>query len=200
MSAQLFTTGPALIFVGVTVPVPGSRPVSTNPAFLGTTEFAPELHVQVATLPVHNDIGGPIVPFDIMYEGRQAHGFADLNYFDEAVLLACKNTPNPGNINNADEGIDFFGNVGMLLGTEGRLYTVWYYFPYGVKNAYGAMIKGYRFPASYLLGPHKSHNLGTKPRKELAVFHHIRWFDPSSGLFTLYDHNVTGLTSPTVSN
>lgn len=193
--AQLWSTGPALIYVALTgtgdAPGGGLGGPPVNPAFLGTAEFAPAIHVRREWESVFNDFGGGRVPFDTMYESKEGFTFADLTRWDENVyqqLAAAPRTAEGGfDPTNPQDGADFVGDIGSLMITEGLAYSVFIKFPFASKSAYAGMKPGYRFPASYLMGPDEANSLGTKPFKRHIVFHHLRTFEPSTQIFRLYD-------------
>src|SRR5271166_2405198 len=137
--AQLFSTAPALIYVAQTGPGlapgggPGGSPV--NPGFLGTAEFAPQIHVRREFEPVFNDLGGSRIAFDTMYESKEGFSFMDLTRWNENLfqqLAACPRSINV-NPNDPEDGADFNGDIGTLMIQEGLAYTVFLKFPYANK-------------------------------------------------------------------
>lgn len=184
--AQLYSTGPAHLFVGA-ITTGG-----VTPFYLGTAEVKPQIEIVPQFEPVHNDLGGA-VPFDKSYEGEEAFIGADLNRYNEAVYAGLAARPNslvPGAIRGLNTALD----VGTLMLTEGKNIVVWVVFPFFVKAAMraGGMPAGYRFPGCTVVGPDKLET-GTRARKVHLLFHALRQWSPVTGAFLLYDHNVSGL-------
>jgi hypothetical protein len=188
--AQLYTTGPAHIFLS-----DKTGYVSPSSAlYLGTAEESPAIQIEPLYEPVVNTLGGK-TPFDVSYQGEMAKTAVTLNRFNEdtyRVLVA--NRPSPLGTRGLNGPLD----VGSLILTEGLYLTFWMTFPFVSKAvmAAGNMPLGYRFPATIPAGPDELAPLGTVPRKLRLLFWHLRLWDVSTGQFLLYDHNVLGL--PTI--
>jgi hypothetical protein len=160
-------------------------------AYLGTCEKAPRIIERPAWQPLFSDQGGTRVPFDIAYQGTEAFTFARMTRWNENVLSAIQSRPDPRGF----RGINLGGDIGTLMLSEGLAYEVRIYFPYATKAIYTAagMPPGYRFPASFLEGPDELDDLGTSPRIINLTFHHLRTFNPTTGIFGTYDHSVGDL-------
>lgn len=192
--AQPYVTGPASIWVA---------PGLSAPLFLGHAERSPSIQVRPSHSPIFSDLSGQRVPLDYIYDGEEALISMDLTRFNEAVyrLIANRGTPGLGT-----RGLDIPGDIGTLLGTEGRAYPLWIRFPYSAKTAFsnatnGAMPGGYRFPLAFLEGPDGLDGLGTTNRRLRLNFHAIRYLDVSvtntfgAGSLLLYDHNMGAVSS-----
>lgn len=191
VAAQLWTTGPAHLYIGPTDP---NTPLTSAAYYLGTCEYAPHIEILAEYTPVFNDLGGSKIPFDTLYEGEMAHTFAEVNRFSETTLAFAQNRPN--HFTSGVRGTNVGGDVGSLILTEKKNISVYVVFPYASKAAYAGSPAGYRFPFSVLRSPDKMFPLGTKPRKVAMIFEHLRGFYPATGVFGLYDHVVAGLPTP----
>jgi hypothetical protein len=186
LPAQLYCTGPAHVFVSVYK--------STLPAiaYLGTCEDAPRIKIVRKWREIHNDIGGDEA-FDRSYMGRAALISLDLNRFDEDVMQRIEAMPNA--IVGRD-GAELFGDIGTIVGLEAASLGIYVQFPYSVKAAFqvapSQMPAGYRFPRCVPLDD-EMYPLGTKARKNNIAFVAQRIYNPTTGDFLLYDHNMTGL-------
>jgi hypothetical protein len=192
--AQAFTTGPALFFVNPNVQgqvaVSPGLGTASPPIFLGTSEQAPKIELHDEWEPIFNDLSGK-VPYDMSYQGEMAHTFASLTRWNEPVLAVIqKRTRLGANI----RGLDQIGDIGSLMLTQGQAYTLWVVFPFVTNPAFstGGMPAGYRFPASYLKGPDDM-PIGTRARKVGIIWESLRAYDPTRGLFLLYDHNMAAV-------
>ena|ERR1051326_8431687 len=191
VAAQLWTTGPAHLYIGPTNP---SSPLTASALYLGTAEVAPQIEILAKYAPVFNDLAGSQVPFDTIFEGEMGHTFVELNRFNEATLAIAQNRPN--HFTSGTRGSNVGGDVGTLMLTEGKAFSVYVVFPYASKPAYAGMPAGYRFPFSVLLSPDRFTKLGTRERKVALIFEHLRGFYPATGVFGLYDNVVAGLPNP----
>ena len=192
--AKLYTTGPAHLFVGPTIYSLGQLGLTASLQYLGTAEYAPNIQIRSGWEPVHNDIGGKIIPFDQSYQGEEGFTFVDLNRYNEIVLARIQARPRPhfGNP-QPPRGHTYPGDIGSLMIQEAMAYSVVVYFPYAAKPAMAGMPPAYRFPFSWLLGPDDLKEMGTKPRKIGLVFYHGRGFNPQNGEFLLYDNTLPQL-------
>lgn len=190
--ANLYVTGPAHIFVQL----PGIAGPQAY-SYLGTAERYPKISIRPANEPVFNDIGGK-VPFDMAHMGEEAFVSADISRWNEPVYAALAARPRPG---SGTRGVNVAGDIGTLYVTEGFAYSLAVLFPYAAKLVYAAagMPAGYRFLSSYLVGPDELEPLGTTPRKIRLMWHCLRTYDPSTGSLFLYDHDMTGPLSTTIS-
>lgn len=190
--AQLYSTGPAHVFVG---PGTGVSPgISTIPAlYLGTCEVSPQIEIAPHFEAVHNDLGG-VVPFDEIYEGEEAFIDLDLNRFNEVTYATIAARPS-GFTAGPARGANTAADVGTLMLTEGKNLILWVVFPFFAKAVMraGGMPAGYRFPACTLKGPDRLSPVGTRARKIHLLFHALRTWSPTTGAFLLYDHSVSGL-------
>ncbi len=203
MATQLWSTGPALIYVGV----------AGNPAagagFVGTCETKPTIDIDFLFKPVMNDVGGD-VSMDEMYVGMQGMVTLDLNKFNYGLAESLATLPNIAGALAGAVGVvagrNDPGDIGSLMLTENLAFVLFIRFPYAAKAAYGAgsaggpMVPGYRFPACK---PNKeSIASGTTPHNKRFIIDCKRSFDPSvnntygNGRFILYDTAVAGLPAP----
>ena len=178
--AQPYSTGPAIIYVGLG----GSTPVE-----LGTAENGPRIMIDPKWEDLFNDLGGK-TPFDKMYQGESAVVSATLTVWDELVYTALAARFSPG----LTRGIDIPTARGTLMLTEGQSYPLWVQYPFVIKAAYSASMPGcYRFNAAMLIGP-DALEPGVKVYKIQMIWACLGLYDPSIG-FSLYDHDDAGLRS-----
>lgn len=187
--AQLYTTGPAHIYVG---------PL-TSPIYLGTCEESPDLELVAVEKDVFNTLGGVGIPFDKAYQGEIGLITAQLNRFNAPVYQTIANRPRTFQATTLP-GTNTAGDVGSLMLQEGLAYACWLLFTFGANGPApkpamiaGGMVPGYRFFATYLLGPNRLRNLGTVPKKLILTLGALRVFNPALQTFSLYDNNVAGL-------
>lgn len=198
-SAQPYVTGACHFFIGRGGVGPatenGESPDdnSFGPEYLGTAEFSPRIQIDKVWIPLFNDLGGPAVPFDLSYAGKQAFLAVDLTRWNSGVLQRIDNAPTfflplatPG------AGTDDLDNVGTLVNTEGFNMTVWAVFPYKKFPAYDTMLSGYRFP--FTVGIQSDLNrLGTQPKRIHVNMHAIRAFDLDAKQFVCFDHDMSAV-------
>lgn len=174
--AQPYVTGPAHMYVQS----------GGSPVYLGTAERTPRIEVRPGQIPVMNDIGGPVVPFDMMYSGEEAFISADLTRWNNSVLQTILGRPIVG----SPPGADSFGSIGTIISYEGMGFVFYIVFPYSSKPAYSTQEAGYRFFSCYVIGPDDHYSLGTNPRKIHLAIHALRVYDPASQSLSLFDFNV----------
>lgn len=190
--AQLWTTGPAHIYVATGKAMPGtlaSALSAGSPLYLGTAEGAPDIQVEPSFTPVMNDIGGQKVPTDWMFDGAEALVVVDLTRWNEAVYATTQAWPA-----SQDNTSGTFGaaDIGTLMAHEGMTYDLWVQFPYQTKTAYTNMPGGYHFLSAFCIGP-SGITPGTRASKRRCIFKAIRAYNTSDGTWGLYDHTVSGL-------
>jgi hypothetical protein len=160
--AQLWTTGPAFLYVGI------NGLTNRGPVFVGTDEDGPTIEIGPRYQEVKNDIGGDEA-MDDSYQGRSATIDYNLNRWEEVAIAALEQT-NP--FSNSLRGTDDPGDVGSLMITEGKAFSLWVVFPYAVTSPIAAIAKaamlgmpaGYHFYATILTTDNHT-RLGTKPRR-----------------------------------
>lgn len=188
--AQLYTTGPAHIFVGV-----GTGTGGLDVAYLGTCENAPRVQLRPASKGVMNAISGTVVPHDKSFQGEEGFIGLDLTRWNQSVLNVVRGRAVPS---VGPPGAYLPGDYGTLMITEGRAMRVWMTFPYAAKAAFnqaasGAMPPGYRFLYCEPIGPDDLGPLSTEARVEHLMFHAIPGYLPEDGSLNLYDFDTTGL-------
>lgn len=189
MPAKQFVTGPAYIFVGT----------GNNYAleYLGMAEKHPKIVLRPSFQQTFTDEGGP-TPYDASHGGEEGFVMADISKWNEPIY--AKLAQKAGN--RTGRGTSVFGDAGALMIAEGRTYPLVVAFPYASKVAYTDMPPGYRFVASYLIGPDELEPLGTTPRKTRLMWHALRLHYGQNndmagalnlviptGANILYDHN-----------
>lgn len=158
--------------------------------YLGTSEFSPYIEIDKQYVPLYNDLGGPAVPFDLCYAGKQAFVACDLTRFNIDALTAIQSDPTFDEDELGDALIDGRLDIGSLLDTEGLGIELYLIFPYaGSVSAYEKLYQGYHF---LLACPPKViwNRLGTQPVKIHVSWHCIRTFDPQGKKFLLADTNI----------
>lgn len=198
--AQPYVTGPVSVYVGVTI-----GGVTTTPVFLCHGEKGPSIQIRPSFSPVFADISGQRVPLDYLYDGEEAIVTVDSTRFNESVYFNIANRASPG---LGSRGTDFPGDIGTLMGHEGKAFPLWLLFPYAGKPAFsaavgpnsgGPMPGGYHFFRAFLEGPDGLDGLGTTNRRTRFSFHCIRVLDPTyngadgSGSLALYDHDMSAI-------
>lgn len=97
--ASIWTTGPALVYVQAPIAagLGGATLLkalrATTPQFLGTFESRPEIEVDPAFQPVLNDLGGPMVPIDRVYTGKEARASGVMNRLNMNLIRVLMATP-----------------------------------------------------------------------------------------------------------
>ena len=135
---------------------------------LGTAERYPRFSVRSGFVPYFNDVGGPVIPTDMLWAGKEVFIFADLNRWDEEVLEYIRSIT--ANSDALSWGAD---DVGSLMLHENLSIPVTLSFPYASKAAYAGMPNGYKFYNCWYEGPEEFSVLGTNPQKVHVVFHGI---------------------------
>lgn len=180
--ASIYSTGPALIYVGAQGTAPGQA------KYLGTFERKPEIEIRKSYVPVMNDLGGSELPTDYCYEGQEGTVSGVMNRFNMNTLRALEAQPASivagGAVNAAiNEGGDTLGgSYGALMNQDNLgvlLYVVFSRLqPGNLAAAVTAlqnqgMPAGYMFLSSFLQGPIKKEP-GTGDFKETVIFKCIR--------------------------
>lgn len=187
--AKQFVTGPGFIFVGT-----GNN---YSLEYLGMAEKHPKILLRPNFQQTFTDESGT-VPYDASYGGEEGFVMADISKFNEPIY--AKLAQKAGN--RLVRGVENFGDIGALMVAEGRTFPLVVAFPYASKVAFADMPLGYRFVASYLLGPDELEPLGTTPRKIRLIWHSLRLhygqneamegalnLNIPAGSNILYDHN-----------
>ena len=177
-----YVSGPANVWTGTTsYNWAGSPPGPTAWNYIGYTQRGMQIEITPHFEDVAVDYAGG-VPGDIQMLGAEARGSGIFTRYNEPLVqnLASflnKATPTPGELANQD--------IGSLLKTEGYLYPILIYSPYGIKAAYSmagsAMVPGFLFYSGYLVNPY-SVNLSIRPKTPTLGF---RGFPHSDILFLL---------------
>lgn len=210
--AQPYVSGPAHIYVGATDVVTTRQGTFVNsndrsfigasagPNFyLGTCEQYPVASINAGWEPLFNDVGGSVIPHDIVYQGEEAFIFMTLSRWNEGVYAALASRADPATALRqgvAFRGSNVAGEIGALMLNEVRTFTLWVTFPHSTKilNTTGQMPPGYRFFTCTLEGPDQLDPLGgTVPRKLNLTVHAWRQYFPLTQDHQLYDHNTGNL-------
>jgi hypothetical protein len=194
--AQLFTTGPANLYVSIsTLSVSYTMadlltyPVKADIYFLGTCESKPTINILPSYRPLRANIGGSGHPFDHFFNGEVGIVQGTLNRWNEAIYQKLAARPNMfsgtrGSYSNKDIGRP------VMMSGPGYAGTLWVQFPKSTAKSatYGTQPKAYRFPGAVLFGPDEIHG----PRRSLT-FWCGRVYKKTDGTWKVYD-NIT--TSP----
>lgn len=147
--------------------VAGPTLLSVDGKELGTAERYPRLLVRSGWSPYFNDVGGPVIPMDMLWAAKEAFIYADLNRWDEDTLQFFQ-TITEGGADPLSWGED---DVGTLMIHEEMAVPITLEFPYASKDKYAGMPKGITFKAGWYEGPEEFSVLGTNPRKVHLVIH-----------------------------
>ena len=191
--AQLYTVGPAAIFVAI--PNGGGAAGNTR-FFLGHCEDSPNIQLRPGYEPVYNALTGTKVPFDLSQQGEEAFiGLALTRYNQNVIDLIRQRTVLSATFNGVP-GTWGSQDDGTLMITENAAMEVWVTFPYSTTHPAmiaGLLPAGYHFSACAPIGPDDLGPLSTRARKEQVLFHAIRRYNASTGTKLLYDGSVAGL-------
>lgn len=149
---QPWVTGPA------TIRIAGQE--------LGTAERYPRYLIRSGWLPFFNDISGPVIPNDMLWAGKEAFIYGDINRWNEDVLQFYQSITE-----SADPLSWDVEDVGSLMLHEGLAVPLDILFPYAGKAKYAGMPRGIRFFATWYEGPEEFATQGTTPRKVHLVAH-----------------------------
>ncbi len=180
MPAQLYCTGPAYTYVAFG---------TSKPQFFGTAKISPQIEIKRFFKPVYNDLGGD-TSFDVSKLGKEAITAIELTNWNDPIyeLMSLDYSGVPG----AENALD----IGTLMQTESRTFVMWVVFPFAIqKRAYQSLNNGYRFPATYLMGPDKHQQMGTHNKELFLVFHHLNLYNPVNGSRLLYDFDMSKVQS-----
>lgn len=194
-TAQPYVTGAVHFFIGrepsTQTPNAQTKSKKFGPEYMGTCEFSPRVQLDRQWIPLFNDLGGPVVPFDRSWAGQQAFIAADFTRWNDPVIHRFDSAP------SADVDLAFglwneVTEMGSLVNTEGLNLTVWVVFPYQSFPAYNTMVEGYRFLS--VVGLQTDMNrMGTQPRRVHLNMHATPMFDPKDKSFTLCDHDMNAV-------
>jgi hypothetical protein len=173
--AQQFTSGACHCFL---------RFGGSNAEYLGTSERGARVRWRRSYTDVWNDIGGQGVPFDKLYEGGDALVFFDLNRWNQVTLAKLEIVPNS---QTGVFGLTADGDIGTLMGLEGKMFELSLQFPYStLKPAMSTQPRGLRFPNG-ILQDESWDPLGTNARRVPITFYCFRSYDPITRKFLLCD-------------
>jgi hypothetical protein len=211
--AQMYTTGPAFIWIGATPPAinltaaglalgsAGANALAISliasaqrsAQFIGTCETPPKIDVSIGKKDVFNDLGGSEEPFDRLYLGRTARTTCIINRENMPPILTVQSA----NVFAPIPGIDVFGDIGALQIQEGYCYSVFVVFPYSAKVAYPGQPFGYRFPFS-TLEDEVMDNIGTDVRRFPFSWKHLRGWTPNVGTANVNNpvQQIAGVAAP----
>lgn len=177
---QPYVTGAVHIFVG---PMDVQSKATNaqgggggSPRYLGTCEAYPTFAIRPAFFPLFNDITGPVIPYDMAFVGEEAFTSANLTLWDEEVYKSIASRPTHGGIGSGtpDRGFNGYFDMGTLMIHEGMAFALYLLFPYSVIQAYRGMPAGYKFHASWAVGPDDHNRQGTTPKRLHLLFHSLR--------------------------
>lgn len=175
MSAQPHCTGAVHVYASAG---------SGGALYIGTGERAPRRRIVRHWSPCMNDLGGSAVPFDIVYQGREAFVFVRLTRFHYANLLKIYDPFGEA------KGEDDQEEIGTLMMTEGRIGELWLTYPYNERMP--GMPTGYHFHAAVLETDEEQP--GTEAEYVDLSWHCYRKY--VNGKFQLYDHEIAGANLP----
>ena len=159
--------------------------------YLGTCEKAPRKMTKRHKAPVHNDLAGPMVPFDYLDAGAECWVVGVLTKWDESTYRAIASSPFAGQF----AGVQGKSDRGTLMMTEGAGYGLILRFPFydshPVMRA-NNMTAGERFYCAFL-DDQETHEPGTDANKRHLAFHCVNVWDPVTNSFALFDYDVAGI-------
>jgi hypothetical protein len=196
--AQLFTTGPILVFVA-------SGDGQMTPKYLGTCEGGVPIEFRHEWEGVRNDLGGTKLDFDRAYEGSSALITLNLTRWNMPVLQALIGMPNASfrlktgpQVPPYQAGVNTIGDLGTLYFTELQAVCLWLQF--GVKRSaaragfYAPEEGGMRFPVATLQSSSQPRS-GTRARQYNLVYQALRNYLPNQGSLVLYDEDMSAVAN-----
>ncbi len=181
-SSQLWTTGPAHVFVQNYTGKDDSDNVFPlgSVLYLGTCETSPSIRTFTVSEPVYSDTRGPRLPDDWLLAGEHAMTRLDLTKWIESTYasIAKKGTKPRGSLAKAD--------IGKMMRRQGLTFILTVLFPFASQNAYRGMPKGYKFIQS-AVEEEVFDPVGTQARKLGLVIHSI--YDTKEDL-ELYNEDI----------
>lgn len=190
--AQLYSTGPAHVYVALPVISLGAPTGLKTPIYFGTAKISPQIELRAEWEPVFNDLGGKVA-FDTAFMGEEALTSIEFTRWVEPVYAQLANRPTPGGgIAGGIRGLTGPLDVGSLMLTEGLNFGLYIIFPFArAKRAYATLPRGYFFPGTFLMGPDKHNQMGTHPKELFLLFHSLRLFNKDTGQLLLYTNDVS---------
>lgn len=159
--ANIYTTGPAHIFVGKSA----DDTDLDSLAYFGTFENSPQIAIQHLHEEVKNDIGGD-APVAKSFLGSVGVISGILNRYDEAVYASLANGLYSA---SASRGIMSRAQIGAVAKTQGLDFDVLFWFPnnslYTVDDTPYVPPEGLHFVSVLPKGPDELLELGTGARK-----------------------------------
>lgn len=140
--AQLYTTGPAGIYVGISQ--------NGNPVFLGHSRRRPRIRTRRFKQPITTDLSGQ-APHDMMFGGMMATVSCELIRYNMNVLQSIRDLTGARAEfgGGATLGSDLPGSIGALQNEEDFGYRLWVTFPHAGKVRFRRAANGI-LPAGYL--------------------------------------------------
>ncbi|MBX6313095.1 MAG: hypothetical protein IRY99_09310 [Isosphaeraceae bacterium] len=173
---QLYVPGPVQIYTGS----PGVETLS----LLGISEANVELTLDPRFVPVRTSLSGPEIPIDEQFMGETGSIAATLSAYNETQLQQLL-----ARLAGTVAGSLPANMMGSLMIAEGHAYPLVLFCPYGAKTIYGDMVKGWRFPAAYLVDSF-SVELSTEVKRPRVIFRALPAWNVEIGSYLLYDNNV----------
>ncbi len=174
------TNTPAHIFVKV----------NGAAAYLGTAEDAPRIEHRMPLEPVMNDVAGSRVPYDKMYVGQEAAISFTLTRWNEGVHADM--VVHSSRFGIIPRGLDINISRGSLMMTQDLATELWIQYPFNVLASFNTLPAGYHYRTAIFEGP-ETLTPGVRPYRVQCVFSAIGFYQPESGSFLLYDHDMGGL-------
>lgn len=162
--ANIYSTGPAHIFIGRMPNDTEAEFIAANMFYLGTFEGSPKITINNLSEDVMNDIGGD-APISKSTLGQTANIQGVLNRYDEAVYQKLSG----GLYGTTNRGISTKEHIGALAQTMGFDFDVLMYFPFAsrftVDDTPYVPPEGLHFVSVVPQGPDKLIDMGTSARK-----------------------------------
>lgn len=202
----IYSTGPNYIFIRF--PIPGAGPyVNPNQLggsvfFLGTAEEKPEEDLQAQYLPIFNNIGGKMVPFEKSYQGTIGAFTILLNKFSHTILTLLKRMPSNGRMDaGIGAGRESHLSRGRLVQANGDGFELWRangFFGSLNANAYPDLPPGRYYPCCHTVRIFDA-DQGLPDEKALLVIEPQNVYNAADGSFYLYSEDAAkfaGLPNP----
>jgi hypothetical protein len=202
----IYSTGPNYIFVRFPVPGPGPfiKPSQLGGTiyFLGTAEEKPEEDLQAQYLPIFNNIGGKMVPFEKSYQGTIGGFSILLNKFSHTVLTLLQRMPSNGRMDAAvPAGQESHLSRGRLVQANGDGFELWRangFFGTLNATAYPDLPPGRYYPCCHNVRIFEA-NEGLPDEKILLIAEPQNVYNAVDGSFYLYSEDpakFAGLPNP----
>lgn len=186
MAAQLYTTGPAYLYV--------FTQINQAVEYLGTARVKPYIEIVPQFSSFFSDQTGRVVPADQSFDMEHGIVIADLNRIDWDVYEELSSAKF-GGVSGSTPGYSD-ASMGTMIIAEGNAIGLFVVFPKSAVSQYASLPPGYHFPNCVFCGPDKFTDMGNSDASVTMTWRALNLRSVDN--WTMYDYTGFGdLPTPT---